>query len=158
MYLKKLLFFHFISVILPPSMDPDPEPQCTLCDLCGMEVDGKDAMRKHKATVHKPLPVPVACPQCGKIFKQKVSMQAHLQHAHLNPQDVKPWECMFCSFACKRKSLSGLNIKWQLRKPAIRLLRLISMHCKRGFLEYIWLIEMIFLCSCQKCQVKLQLC
>ncbi len=92
-------------------MEPDPEPHCTLCDLCGMEVEGKDAMRKHKATVHKPLPVPVACPQCGKIFKQKVSMQAHLQHAHLNPQDVKPWECMFCSFACKRKS----NLRQHLR-------------------------------------------
>ena len=63
----------------------------TMCDICDKEVD-RTRLSEHKRDVHTPPYLP--CEHCGKKFKSKKIMRAHIKNLHAELGEIFP--CDHC--------------------------------------------------------------
>ncbi|XP_059089601.1 oocyte zinc finger protein XlCOF6-like isoform X1 [Tigriopus californicus] len=66
-----------------------------ICDICGLEVRDKSALKRHKLYMHDPsTPKACTCPHCGKIICNKNALDRHVMRSHNKSDDFK---CTVCS-------------------------------------------------------------
>lgn len=72
-----------------------------VCDFCDFRHPSELRVKKHAALKH---PVYLICDTCGKRFRSKVKIIAHMKKAHLPSLIVQNIECITCKekFSCKK--------------------------------------------------------
>lgn len=66
-----------------------------ICDICGLEVRDKSALKRHKLYMHDPsTPKACTCPHCGKVICNKNALDRHVMRSHNKSDDFK---CAVCS-------------------------------------------------------------
>lgn len=76
----------------------------SLCDICGMSVKGKVAMKYHMDTVHSISGV-FTCNICNKQFNAKQLLYRHNKNAHYKKSPRSPVYCEICGKVYKDSSI-----------------------------------------------------
>ncbi|CAK9795578.1 Zinc finger protein 235 [Anthophora quadrimaculata] len=67
------------------------------CTICQMQYKTPSGLTNHQMREHTNLDPKYTCDDCGKRFKIKVDLRAHIDRSHMNPLHI----CRFCGIAVK---------------------------------------------------------
>ena len=79
------------------------------CHICEKSFKGNQHLKYHMQ-IH--INMPIACGECGKIFKKKSYLTSHMQKLHTGESD-KPYSCPFCGQSFVIKSHMNSHAKKQ---------------------------------------------
>jgi len=80
-----------------------------LCDICGLDLSSKSALKQHHVYVHSDKPQQV-CHDCGKCFKTEATLKRHLHVAHQDVK-VKKYKCDTCGLQFKQAEVLRQHMK-----------------------------------------------
>lgn len=78
------------------------------CDICSLICKSKQQKKIHM-TRHNPPTLP--CPECGKLFNNKMYVLSHVKATH-TPDDQKKFQCDLCSKGFMSKSAIEGHMNW----------------------------------------------
>ncbi|CRK94965.1 CLUMA_CG008453, isoform A [Clunio marinus] len=77
------MFYHFYR----------NNPKSYLCEICALNFKSVNSLHCHQRVHHKPSEI--ACPNCGKLFSNRVSVKTHIRRVHGNRKKIKV-TCEIC--------------------------------------------------------------